>query len=498
MWPLRFDGTLDQGINHAALDCDCHSDRDHEDPRAISCWPGLLVHGQRRAYGLRNALLAALPDFGGWRRLVTGCSARGRWRGLIILVPWSRDTWKGRPFLIPSRGKQTRRVPQAGVLSLGLGFSSAFMVFCWARHSPEWRLATRQSGDWRSRARANFQPGNNPPCNPRCPAKIIYCIRKNRVWRIALKLSIAISTMCLKPIFLLGAAALFLALPLAAQDMPGPITTAPKAKPAPATPPSSDPAQEPPPPQRLHSPGDNPITNDPPSQPVAEIIKRFAERETEFRIERDNYTYTQAFAIQTIDDDGRPDGEYRMVSDIIFTPDGKRFEKVKFAPPDTLRRISLSQQDLEDVRNVQPFVLTTTELPKYNVTYVGRQQVDELSTYVFDVAPKTIEKNQRYFQGRVWVDDKDLQIVMTDGKAVPDIITKNNENVFPRFRTYRQNIEKGYWFPVFTRADDYLHFRIIGDVHIRMTVKYSNYKRYGSTVKMGEAKEIKEEQNAPK
>jgi len=81
------------------------------------------------------------------------------------------------------------------------------------------------------------------------------------------------------------------------------------------------------PPQRLHSPGDNPITTDPPSQPVAEIIKRFAERETEFRIERDNYTYTQAFAIQTIDDDGRPDGEYRMVSDIIFTPDSKRFGK---------------------------------------------------------------------------------------------------------------------------------------------------------------------------
>jgi len=305
-----------------------------------------------------------------------------------------------------------------------------------------------------------------------------------------LKLSNAIRTLCLKPFILLGVAALFLALPAAAQDMPGPMPTQPRAKSAPANSPSSDPAQEPPPPQRLHSPGDNPITNDPPSQPVAEVIKRFAERESEFRIERDNYTYTQAFAIQTIDDDGRPDGEYRMVSDIIFTPDSKRFEKVKFAPPDTLQRISLSQQDLDDVRNVQPFVLTTTELPKYNVTYVGRQQVDELSTYVFDVAPKTIEKNQRYFQGRVWVDDKDLQIVMTDGKAVPDIITKNNENVFPRFRTYRQNIEKGYWFPVFTRADDYLHFRS-GDVHIRMTVKYSNYKRYGSTVKMGEAKEIK-------
>ncbi len=292
-----------------------------------------------------------------------------------------------------------------------------------------------------------------------------------------------------RPLWLVGAA-LLVALPVVAQDFPGPMAQPSKPRASQATASNSAPAQEPGPAQRLHSPGDNPITNDPPAQPVDQIIKSFAEHEAEFRIERDNYTYTQSFSIMTIDDDNRPDGEYRMDSDIIFTPDGKRFEKVKYAPPDTLQRIMLSEQDLDDVRNVQPFVLTTTELPKYNVTYVGRQQVDELSTYVFDVAPKTIEKNQRYFQGRVWVDDHDLQIVMTDGKAVPDIITKHNENVFPRFRTYRQNIEKGFWFPVYTRADDYLHFSS-GDVHIRMTVKYTNYKRYGSTVKMGEAKEIK-------
>jgi hypothetical protein len=277
-----------------------------------------------------------------------------------------------------------------------------------------------------------------------------------------------------------------LCLPAAGQQAAGPIPPPRSTNPNPAPPPAPSRTAEPP--QKLHSVGDNPITTEPPSQPVEEIIKRFAEREAEFKRERDNYTYTQTFAIQTLDEDNRPDGEYRMTSDIIFTPEGKRFEKITFAPQDTLRRISLSQQDLDDVRNVQPFVLTTIELPKYNVSYVGRQQVDELSCYVFEVAPKVIEKKQRYFQGRVWVDDKDLQIVMTDGKAVPDIITKNNENVFPRFRTYRQNIEEGYWFPVFTRADDYLHFRS-GDVHIRMMVKYSNYKRYGSTVKMGTARE---------
>lgn len=299
--------------------------------------------------------------------------------------------------------------------------------------------------------------------------------------------------------FTLGAGAALLGLwlsPAAYTQEPGPLPAGPppsRPKSQPRTQPDAPASQTyhtPTPPQKLHSPGDNPIVNEPPSIPVEQVVKRFAEREAEFKRERDNYTYTQTFSIQTLDEDNRPDGEYRMTSEIVFTPAGKRFEKVTFAPANTLQRISMSQQDEDDVRSVQPFVLTTTELPKYDVKYVGRQQVDDLSCYVFDVGPKVIEKKQRYFQGRVWVDSKDLQIVMTDGKAVPDIVNKNNENVFPRFRTYRENIEEGFWFPTYTRADDFLHFSS-GDVHIRMTVKYSNYKRYGSTVKMGTVTEVK-------
>ena len=299
------------------------------------------------------------------------------------------------------------------------------------------------------------------------------------------------------PFLLAGLLSLGFAIVVPAQD-PGPLPhpPSPRTQAPPPPPPPPPPASQnqtyhsAPPPQSIHSPGDSPILNEAPKQPVDQIIKRFSDRESEFKLERSNYTYTQTFSIQTIDDDDRPDGEYRMTSEIVFTPDGKRFEKVTFAPPDSLRRIQLSEQDLDDVRNVQPFVLNSEDLPKYNVTYVGRQQVDELSCYVFDVGPKVIEKKQRYFQGRVWVDSKDLQIVMTDGKAVPDIVNKNNENVFPRFRTYRENIEEGFWFPTYTRADDFLHFSS-GDVHIRMTVKYSNYKRYGSTVKMGTVTEVK-------
>jgi hypothetical protein len=233
------------------------------------------------------------------------------------------------------------------------------------------------------------------------------------------------------------------------------------------------------------------ITNEPPAIPAEQIIQKFSQHESEFRKERDNYTYTQTFVMQTVDFDGYPDGEYRMTSDILFTPDGKRYEKVTYAPPPTLTRITMSQQDLNDLKNIQPFVLTTEDLPKYNVTYVGRQVIDELHAYVFDVGPKKIEKNERYFQGRVWVDEKDLQIVKSYGKAVPDIMKKNNENIFPHFETYRENITGPYWFPTYTHADDTLHFTS-GGVRIRMTVKYPNYTRFGSSHKIGTPVEVKE------
>jgi hypothetical protein len=252
---------------------------------------------------------------------------------------------------------------------------------------------------------------------------------------------------------------------------------------APQTPPKAPPSDQ----------SSSAISTEPPAVPVDQIIRRFAEREAEFKRERDNYTYTQTFVVQTVDAGGQPDGEYRMTSDIVFSTSGRRYDKVTYAPPSTLQRVSLSEQDLADLQNVQPFVLTTDELPKYDIAYVGRQQVDELTTYLFEVKPKEIKKNQRYFQGRIWVDDKDLEIVKTYGKAVPDIRKGNDENFFPRFETYRENIEGHYWFPTYTHADDVLHFTS-GDIRIRMTVRYKDYKRFRVTSRIllpGEAPDEK-------
>jgi hypothetical protein len=219
-----------------------------------------------------------------------------------------------------------------------------------------------------------------------------------------------------------------------------------------------------------------PVNTTQPSVPVEEIIQRFAAKETQFARARENYTYRQTVRVQEVDDDGTPRGKFEMVSDIIFTPQGKRIERVVHAPVPTLRRIQLTPEDEQDLRNVQPFVLTTPDIPKYKITYLGPQKVDELDTYVFAVKPKTMEKGERYFEGQVWVDQEDLQIVKSYGKGV-GVRKKGFDNQFPRFETYRDQIDGKFWFPVYTRADDVLHFES-GDVRVRMTVKYENYKQF--------------------
>jgi hypothetical protein len=231
------------------------------------------------------------------------------------------------------------------------------------------------------------------------------------------------------------------------------------------------------------------ITNEPPSVPVEEIIQKFTQREEEFRKERDHFTYTQDVTFQTLDEDGQVDGEFREVRDILFTPDGKRFDRVTYAPVTTIQRLIMTQQDFDDIEKVWPFVMTTAELPKYDVKYVGREHVDELNTYVFDIEPKKLEKGQRYFRGRVWVDDKDLQIVKTSGTST-GLLKKKEDQAFPRFENYRENIEGHFWFPTYTRSEDTLHFKLGDDVRIRIAVHYSNYKRFTTTIKIGNATQI--------
>jgi hypothetical protein len=235
-----------------------------------------------------------------------------------------------------------------------------------------------------------------------------------------------------------------------------------------------------------------------PQIPVEEIIRKFSEKEQEFQKARENYIYRQTVRIEVLELDGRRSGEeYFMVSDILFDNKGRRIEKVVRSPPSTLQRVILTPEDLHDIQNIFPFVLTSTNVEKYNLTYLGKEKIDEIDSYVFDVSPKKVEKDERYFEGKIWVDDQDLQIVKTDGKTIYVVTKKNKDARFPRFETYRNNVDGKYWFPVYTKADDVLDFPG-NKVRIREVVKYENYKRFEAEVKITDVQEAPAEKSKPK
>jgi len=221
-----------------------------------------------------------------------------------------------------------------------------------------------------------------------------------------------------------------------------------------------------------------------------QIIQRFAAREAEFSKARESYTFRQVVKVDTINDDNnKVDGEYQQVVDITFADDGRREEHVVFAPQNTLTRVMMSPADIADIEHRLPFILTTADLPQYDITYLGKQHVDDLDTYVFSAGPKVIVKNHRYFQGKVWVDAQDFQIVLVNGKNVPDDTRRGHEDLSPPFTTYYEQVDGKYWFPTYTKAEGNLHFAagqgyLSQDVHMRSTVRYTDYKQFHASSKI--------------
>ncbi len=241
--------------------------------------------------------------------------------------------------------------------------------------------------------------------------------------------------------------------------------------------------------QKSAADGFGPLDPTPPTGTTpAEIIARMGKREAEFAAARANYVFRQSVKVDTISDDtGKPDGEYQQVTDITFNAKGQREEHVVFAPQNTLERVIMSPTDFDEIVNRLPFILTTEQLPLYDLTYLGRQKVDELDTYVFDVKPKHIEKGKHYFQGKAWVDQQDNQIVVVNGMTVPQDTRRGHEDLQPPFTTYYQQIDGKYWFPTYTKAEGDLHFAaqdgaLSQDVHMRNVVRYTDYKLFRASV----------------
>lgn len=211
----------------------------------------------------------------------------------------------------------------------------------------------------------------------------------------------------------------------------------------------------------------------------ADIFAKIMAKEAIFKQARENYAYTLDVTVQTLKGNV-VDGEFRKILDIGFDDHGKRLETVAFSPASTLTRVIMTQQDFDNLRKQFSFALTEDERPKYHIVYAGRQHVDEIDAYVFDIEPRRLDRGERYFNGRIWADARDFQIVKTCGKEVATGPGNTQRNLTRRSVTYREQIDGVYWFPTYSRSDEVIQ----GDERIREIIKLTKYHRFDSKTKI--------------
>ncbi len=246
--------------------------------------------------------------------------------------------------------------------------------------------------------------------------------------------------------------------PLSAQDAPrGPIA--------------------PPPEHHVTRIGNESAPEAPPSLPEAEIVKRLSQKEDEYILSRTHYTYRKTIRIQEFGTDGQPAGEFVLVTQPARDVDGKLFEKVVEKPRSTLQHLFLRSEDLEGLQHIPAFPLTSSQLAKYDLKYLGKEQVDEIDCYIFQAKPRLVERTKAYFDGIVWVDAKYLEVVKTYGKWVTDQGEMHAvvDLPFGLFETYRENVDGKYWFPNYTRSDGTVNLNGL-EIPVRLVIKWTDFK----------------------
>jgi hypothetical protein len=216
--------------------------------------------------------------------------------------------------------------------------------------------------------------------------------------------------------------------------------------------------------------------------PAAEVVKKFSAKEDEFLAARGRYGYHKTIRIDEFGADGKPAGQFYAEIQASRASDGKVYERLVTTPQSTLHFLKLEPEDAEALARIPAYALTTAQLEKYELKYLGTEKVDEVDTYIFDVKPKAVERNHALFEGVVWVDSKFVEVVKTYGKWVTDLGDVHSPTLpFSMFETYRENVDGKYWLPNYTRSDDVLHLQE-RDVPIRVTIKWTDFKAFAGAV----------------
>jgi hypothetical protein len=232
----------------------------------------------------------------------------------------------------------------------------------------------------------------------------------------------------------------------------------------------------PPPEHDIHRVGTEPVPPAPPSVAPEEIIKRFSQKEDQYIVARAGYTYKKTVRLQEFGPDGKPSGELSLVIEAKPGPDGKMYEKTVERPQSTLHYLEMGPEDFQSLARMPAYPLTTVQLAKYDLKYLGKELVDEVDCYIFQAKPKTVERAHFYFDGIVWVDAAYLEVVKTYGKWVNDMGDMRSATMpFNIFETYRENVDGKYWLPNYMRSDDTLNLKD-ANIPVRLVIKWTEYK----------------------
>jgi len=232
----------------------------------------------------------------------------------------------------------------------------------------------------------------------------------------------------------------------------------------------------PPPEHDVHRVGTEPVPPAPPSIPPEEIIRRFSQKEDQYIAARAGYTYKKTVRLEEFGPDGKPSGQLSLVVEAKPGADGKIYEKTIERPQSSLHYLEMGPEDFQSLARMPAYPLTTAQLAKYNLKYLGKEVVDEISCYIFQVKPKAVERAHYYFDGIVWVDDAYLEVVKTYGKWVNDLGDMRSATMpFNIFETYRENVDGKYWLPNYMRSDDTLSLKDM-NVQVRLVIKWTDYK----------------------
>jgi hypothetical protein len=227
--------------------------------------------------------------------------------------------------------------------------------------------------------------------------------------------------------------------------------------------------------------GTEPEPPAPPSLPVEEIIRRFSQKEDEYQKSRPNYGFRKSVRIQEFGPDGSAIGEFLRVTQYQKLADGRVAMKAIEKPQSTLQGVYLAPEDLDALDRIPAYPLTSGQLAKYDLKFIGRELVDEVDCYIFQVKPKTVERAKAYFEGVVWVDAQYLEVVKTYGRWLTEQGDTRGiaQLPFALFETYRENVDGKYWFPNYLRSDDTLHTKE-GDIPMRLVIKWTEFKPAGA------------------